>query len=267
MTLLPDPLGLSRSALPFRTCVGIMLLNREGLVWVGRRRPKWAADQQGHVWQMPQGGIEKFEAPYDLVKTMRASVLALGPLVARWGKAKVSLPGGCAIGSRPVNLHLAGLAKLGADISIEHGYITATAKRLKGAQIYFDTVTVTGTENLMMAAALAQGETIIENAAREPEVVDLAACLNAMGARIRGAGTARIVIEGVKSVVVTVTVKVPAPNVARKTPWFCAASAGSPLIIELMYELRSVAVSGKKTSLPRFTDGSSFWSSAKNVSV
>ncbi|MEK7299987.1 MAG: UDP-N-acetylglucosamine 1-carboxyvinyltransferase, partial [Nitrospirota bacterium] len=118
--------------------------------------------------------IHSTEAPYDLVKTMRASVLVLGPLLARWGEAKVSLPGGCAIGSRPVNLHLAGLAKLGADISIEHGYITARAKRLKGARIYCDTTTVTGTENLMMAASLAEGTSVIENAAKEPEIVDLA---------------------------------------------------------------------------------------------
>jgi UDP-N-acetylglucosamine 1-carboxyvinyltransferase len=142
--------------------------------------------------------IDSTEAPYDLVKTMRASVLALGPLVARWGKAKVSLPGGCAIGSRPVNLHLAGLAKLGADISIEHGYITAKAKRLKGACIYCDTPTVTGTENLMMAASLAEGTSVLENAAKEPEISDLADFLNKRGARIEGAGTDLITIEGVR---------------------------------------------------------------------
>ena len=142
--------------------------------------------------------IHSTEAPYDLVKTMRASVLALGPLVARWGEAKVSLPGGCAIGSRPVNLHLAGLAKLGADISIEHGYITAKAKRLKGARIYCDTPTVTGTENLMMAASLAEGTTVLENAAREPEIADLADFLTKRGARIEGAGTDVITIEGVR---------------------------------------------------------------------
>ena len=142
--------------------------------------------------------IASTEAPYDLVKTMRASVLVLGPLVARWGEAKVSLPGGCAIGSRPVNLHLAGLAKLGADISIEHGYITAKAKRLRGERIYCDTPTVTGTENLMMAASLAEGVTTLENAAKEPEVVDLADFLVKRGARIRGAGTDVIMIEGVR---------------------------------------------------------------------
>lgn len=141
--------------------------------------------------------IASTEAPYDLVKTMRASVLVLGPLVARCGEAKVSLPGGCAIGSRPVNLHLAGLAKLGAEISIEHGYITARAKRLRGARIYCDTPTVTGTENLMMAASLADGVTMLENAAKEPEIVDLAHFLVKRGARIHGAGTDVITIEGV----------------------------------------------------------------------
>ncbi len=137
------------------------------------------------------------EAPYDLVRTMRASVLVLGPLVARFGKAKVSLPGGCAIGARPVNLHIMGLQKMGATVHIEHGYVVAQAKRLKGAQIYFDIVTVTGTENLMMAAVLAEGETVLENAAREPEVVDLARALIGMGAKIEGAGTDIIRIQGV----------------------------------------------------------------------
>ena len=142
--------------------------------------------------------IKEFFAPYDLVRTMRASILVLGPLVARFGQADVSLPGGCAIGARPVNIHVAGLQAMGADIHIENGYIRARADRLRGARLVLDTVTVTGTENLMMAAALADGETIIENAAREPEVVDLADFLNAMGGRVQGAGTDRIVIEGVK---------------------------------------------------------------------
>jgi len=141
--------------------------------------------------------IRDFRAPYELVKTMRASILVLGPLLARYGQAEVSLPGGCAIGSRPVNLHVAGLEKMGAQISVENGYIKASAKRLKGAQLVMDLVTVTGTENLMMAATLAEGTTVIENAAREPEVVDLAQCLNAMGAKVAGAGTDTIVIEGV----------------------------------------------------------------------
>lgn len=142
--------------------------------------------------------IREFFAPYDLVKTMRASILVLGPLVARFGRADVSLPGGCAIGARPVNIHVAGLQAMGADIHIENGYIRARAERLKGARLVLDTVTVTGTENLMMAAALAEGETLIENAAREPEVVDLANFLNAMGARVRGAGSDRILVEGVE---------------------------------------------------------------------
>jgi len=140
---------------------------------------------------------KRYFAPYDLVKTMRASILVLGPLVARFGEADVSLPGGCAIGSRPVDLHLKGLQALGAEVSVENGYIKARAKRLRGARIHMDLVTVTGTENIMMAAALAKGTTVIENAAQEPEVIDLANCLNAMGAKISGAGTATLVIEGV----------------------------------------------------------------------
>jgi len=142
--------------------------------------------------------IKKFSAPYDLVKTMRASILVLGPMLAHFGEAEVSLPGGCAIGSRPVNLHIQGLQAMGANISVENGYIRARADRLKGTKLVLDIVTVTGTENLMMAAALADGTTILENAAREPEVVDLANCLNAMGARISGAGTTTITIEGVE---------------------------------------------------------------------
>ncbi|HMM45351.1 MAG TPA: UDP-N-acetylglucosamine 1-carboxyvinyltransferase [Candidatus Macondimonas sp.] len=142
--------------------------------------------------------VENVHAPYELVKTMRASILVLGPLLARFGQAEVSLPGGCAIGSRPVNLHIDGLAAMGADIRVENGYIRASAGRLRGARIVLDTVTVTGTENLMMAATLAEGTTVIENAAREPEVVDLACFLNAMGARVQGAGTDTLVIEGVR---------------------------------------------------------------------
>ncbi|MGD8884531.1 MAG: UDP-N-acetylglucosamine 1-carboxyvinyltransferase [Gammaproteobacteria bacterium] len=141
--------------------------------------------------------IKNHYAPYELVKTMRASILVLGPLLARYGMAEVSLPGGCAIGSRPVNLHVHGLRQMGADIEIENGYINARAKRLHGAKLVMDIVSVTGTENLMMAAALAKGTTVIENAAREPEVVDLANCLNKMGAKIEGAGSATITVEGV----------------------------------------------------------------------
>ncbi|MCU7835221.1 MAG: UDP-N-acetylglucosamine 1-carboxyvinyltransferase [gamma proteobacterium symbiont of Taylorina sp.] len=147
--------------------------------------------------------IKEYVAPYDLVKTMRASILVLGPLLAHYGQAEVSLPGGCAIGSRPVDQHIKGLKAMGADIVVENGYIRATAKRLKGAKIVMDLVTVTGTENLMMAAALADGTTILENAAREPEVVDLAKFLNSMGARISGAGTDTITIEGVEKLSAT----------------------------------------------------------------
>jgi UDP-N-acetylglucosamine 1-carboxyvinyltransferase len=142
--------------------------------------------------------VNSVRAPYELVKTMRASILVLGPLLARFGEAEVSLPGGCAIGSRPVNLHIKGLQAMGAEIKIEEGYIKARAKRLQGARIFMDVVSVTGTENLMMAAALAEGVTVIENAAREPEVTDLADCLNAMGARVSGAGSDEITIEGVE---------------------------------------------------------------------
>ena len=141
-------------------------------------------------------GLNNPLAPYDMVKTMRASILVLGPLLARCGEARVSLPGGCAIGARPVDQHIKGLQAMGAEIHVEQGYIQAKATRLKGARIFTDMVTVTGTENLMMAAVLAEGETVLENAAREPEVVDLANCLIAMGARISGAGTDRIVING-----------------------------------------------------------------------
>ena len=157
------------------------------------------ARRDGHTVHLDAAQVTDPVAPYELVKTMRASVLALGPLVARFGEARVSLPGGCAIGERPVDLHIKGLEAMGAEVSIDAGYIHARAKRLKGARIFMDTVTVTGTENLMMAACLAEGETVLENAAREPEVVDLARCLIAMGARIRGHGTDEIVVEGVRS--------------------------------------------------------------------
>jgi len=149
--------------------------------------------------ELDAGRLHTPLAPYEMVKTMRASILVLGPLLARCGEARVSLPGGCAIGQRPVDLHIKGLQAMGADIRVEHGYIIATAKRLKGARIFTDLVTVTGTENLMMAACLAEGTTVIENAAREPEVVDLAHCLKAMGANIEGAGSDMITIEGVRA--------------------------------------------------------------------
>jgi UDP-N-acetylglucosamine 1-carboxyvinyltransferase len=156
-------------------------------------------DQQGESVTLNGAGIDQLVAPYELVKTMRASILVLGPLLARFGEAKVSLPGGCAIGSRPVDQHIKGLRALGAEITIEGGYIYAKCKKLKGARIRTDMITVTGTENLLMAATLAEGETILENAAREPEVTDLANLLVAMGARIDGIGTDRLVIQGVET--------------------------------------------------------------------
>jgi UDP-N-acetylglucosamine 1-carboxyvinyltransferase len=153
--------------------------------------------REGDTVSLDAGNLHDPTAPYELVKTMRAAILVLGPLVARHGEARVSLPGGCAIGARPVEQHIKGLAAMGAEVTVDHGYIHATSARLKGARIFTDMVTVTGTENLMMAACLAEGETVIENAAREPEVVDLAQCLNAMGARVSGAGTDVIRIQGV----------------------------------------------------------------------
>ncbi len=156
-------------------------------------------DERLHI-EVDSTTLKEPFAPYELVRTMRASILVLGPMLARFGRADVSLPGGCAIGARPVDLHVAGLTALGANITIEDGYIKARADRLRGARLVLDTVTVTGTENLMMAAVLAEGRTTIENAAREPEVVDLAACLNQMGARISGAGTDTIIIDGVDAV-------------------------------------------------------------------
>ena len=155
-------------------------------------------ERSGSNVTLNAGAITLTEAPYDLVKTMRASILTLCPLAARFGAARVSLPGGCAIGARPVDQHIKGLRALGAAVEIDHGYVVVESARLKAAHIATDMVTVTGTENLMMAAVLAEGTTVIENAAREPEVVDLANCLNAMGAKISGAGTPTLVIEGVE---------------------------------------------------------------------
>ena len=165
---------------------------------LGRLGVSITVDEKLNV-EIDPSTIDCFEAPYELVRTMRASILVLGPLLAHYGQADVSLPGGCAIGSRPVNLHIQGLRAMGADIDVEGGYIRARAKRLKGARLFLDMVTVTGTENLMMAAALADGTTVLENAAREPEVVDLANCLISMGANIIGHGTDTITIEGVES--------------------------------------------------------------------
>lgn len=154
-------------------------------------------EQEGDRVALNGSAIDKLEAPYEMVKTMRASILVLGPLLARFGEAKVSLPGGCAIGSRPVDQHIKGLQAMGAEITIEAGYIHARAKKLKGARVVTDMITVTGTENLLMAATLAEGETVLENAAREPEVIDLANLLVAMGAKIDGIGTDRLIIQGV----------------------------------------------------------------------
>ncbi len=163
---------------------------------LGRMGVRLMVDEHMRV-EVDTRTIKEFFAPYELVKTMRASILVLGPLLARFGQANVSLPGGCAIGSRPVNLHLQGLTAMGAEIRVENGYVKAHAKRLRGAKLHLDLVTVTGTENLMMAASLAEGTTVIRNAAREPEVVDLADFLNAMGAKVSGAGTDTITIDGV----------------------------------------------------------------------
>jgi UDP-N-acetylglucosamine 1-carboxyvinyltransferase len=152
----------------------------------------------GDVIEVDPRSVHSHVAPYELVKTMRASVLVLGPLLAKYGAAEVSLPGGCAIGSRPVDQHIKGMQALGAEVSVDHGFIKATAKRLRGARVVFDTVSVGATENVLMAAALAEGTSVLENAAMEPEIVDLAECLRAMGARIEGEGTPKITVEGVE---------------------------------------------------------------------
>lgn len=156
-----------------------------------------AVERRGAEVGLDASGLNRWEAPYDLVRKMRASVLVLGPLLARMGRARVSLPGGCAIGARPIDLHLKGMEALGAEIRLQHGYVTANAGRLRGAEFTFDRVTVTGTENVLMAAVLAEGRTVLRNAAREPEVVALAEVLNRMGARIDGAGSSEITVEGV----------------------------------------------------------------------
>ncbi|HEX9078859.1 MAG TPA: UDP-N-acetylglucosamine 1-carboxyvinyltransferase [Desulfuromonadaceae bacterium] len=187
----------------------------------------------GHTVRIDTSGINNHEATYDLVKTMRASVLVLGPLLARFGQARVSLPGGCAIGARPINLHLKGLQALGAEITLEHGYVAARARRLKGARINFDISTVGGTEHLMMAAATAQGETVLENAAREPEIVDLANVLNLMGARIEGAGTDTIRIQGV-SELAPVSYSVMPDRIEAGTFMIAAAITGGDVRIHSM---------------------------------
>ncbi len=185
----------------------------------------------GLPFRVSSNGMKSYTATYDLVRTMRASVLVMGPLLARMKRAKVSLPGGCAIGARPINLHLKAFGEMGAKIEIQEGYVIARAKKLHGARIHFDTVTVTGTENLMMAAALADGETIIENAAREPEVVDLADLLNKMGGRIRGAGTGVITVEGVDGLT-GASHRVIADRIEAGTFMIAAAITGGDLQIE-----------------------------------
>jgi UDP-N-acetylglucosamine 1-carboxyvinyltransferase len=160
-----------------------------------------AFQEDNNVLSVNSDNIKEYEAPYDLVKTMRASILLLGPLLARMGKARISMPGGCAIGARPVNLHLKALAAMGVEMSLDHGYIDARAERLTGADIFFDNSTVTGTENIMMAAVKAEGQTILRNAAKEPEVVDLADMLRSMGAQIDGDGTDTIIINGVRELI------------------------------------------------------------------
>ncbi len=175
--------------------------------------------------------INKIEAEYDLVRKMRASILVLGPLVARFGHAKVSLPGGCAIGARPVNMHLSGLEALGADISIEHGYIEAKASRLTGNEIYFDMPTVTGTENLLMAASLAKGQSVLRNAAREPEIVALADALNKMGAKISGAGTAIISVEGVDALT-PADIKIIPDRIETGTFMVAVAATGGDVLLK-----------------------------------
>ena len=184
----------------------------------------------GHL-EVDGSSINKIEAEYDLVRKMRASILVLGPLVARFGHAKVSMPGGCAIGARPVNMHLSGLEALGATISIDHGYIEARADRLVGNDIYFDMPTVTGTENLMMAASLASGTSTLRNAAREPEIVALADALNRMGSRISGAGTPLITIEGVKDLYST-DIKIIPDRIETGTFMVAAAATGGDILIK-----------------------------------
>ncbi|MCX8033883.1 MAG: UDP-N-acetylglucosamine 1-carboxyvinyltransferase [Thermodesulfovibrio sp.] len=187
---------------------------------------------ENDTYKINTKSIFNFEASYDLVRTMRASILVLGPLLARFGKAKVSLPGGCAIGERPVNLHIVGLEKMGAKIDLQEGYIFAKANRLRGTKVYFDIPTVTGTENIMMAASLAKGTTIIENAAKEPEVVDLANYLISMGAKINGAGTSIIEIEGVNELIPPKTYEVIPDRIEAGTFMVIAGASGGDILIK-----------------------------------
>jgi UDP-N-acetylglucosamine 1-carboxyvinyltransferase len=184
------------------------------------------------IMTLDTGRLRTPEAPYELVKTMRAAVLVLGPLVARFGKARVSLPGGCAIGGRPIDQHIKGLEKMGAKITLDGGYVIAKAKRLTGTKIYFDIPTVTGTENIMMAATLAKGRTVIENAAREPEIKDLADCLTAMGAKIKGAGESMIEIIGVDSLVPMANYAVIPDRIETGTFMAIAGACGGDIVIK-----------------------------------
>jgi UDP-N-acetylglucosamine 1-carboxyvinyltransferase len=197
---------------------------------LGRLGVSIRRDPERHALTLQAATVADPLAPYELVKTMRASILALGPLLARVGEARVSLPGGCAIGVRPVDQHIKALEAMGAEIAIEHGYIHAKAARLTGARILFDVVTVTGTENVMMAAALADGVTVLRNAAREPEVVDLANCLNAMGAKIEGAGTGEIRVEGVPSLS-GARYRIMPDRIETGTFLAAAAAAGGEIVI------------------------------------
>ena len=188
-------------------------------------------ESSGGKVSIDAGGLNSHEAPYDLVRKMRASILVLGPLLARLKKARVSLPGGCAIGARPINLHLKGLERLGADIELKHGYVEARANRLKGAEIYFDVATVGGTENLMMAASLAEGTTILRNAAREPEIAALADTLNGMGADVQGAGSSVVTIRGVESLAPVKTAIIP-DRIEAGTFMVAAALTGGDIVVE-----------------------------------
>jgi UDP-N-acetylglucosamine 1-carboxyvinyltransferase len=208
-------------------------------------------------WMIRMPALTRAEAPYELVKTMRASVLVLGPLAARFGEARVSLPGGCAIGARPINLHLMGLEKMGAEVKIEHGYASVKAKRLRGARIYLDLPSVTGTENLMMAATLAVGATVIENAAQEPEVIDLAQFLNRCGARISGAGSDVITIEGVESLNTSTSYNIMSDRIEAGTYLTAAAITGGEIFVRgcnprhldaVLLKLREIGVNIREES-------------------
>jgi len=214
-------------------------------------------ESDGDTVRINAAGFNNYEAPYDLVRKMRASILVLGPILARLKKARVSLPGGCAIGARPINLHLKGLARLGADIELKHGYVEATAERLKGNEIYFDVATVTGTENLMMAATLAEGTTVLRNAAREPEVVALADVLNQMGAEIAGAGSSIMTIKGV-SKLKPVSISILPDRIETGTLMVAVALTGGDVVLTgcQSEHLEAVIHKLKLTGSQVFVDGS-----------